>query len=42
MKKSIKKFEVKALNNTAAVKGGGIGRGNRTTASQSGTKADLL
>ena len=29
MKKTIKKFEVKKLNNDSAVKGGSIGRGDR-------------
>jgi hypothetical protein len=42
MKKSIKKFEGKVLNNSVAVKGGGIGRGTRSTATHAGTRAELL
>ena len=42
MKKSIKNFEVKELSNKSFVKGGSLGRGDRTTASQSSNKAELL
>ncbi len=42
MKKTIKKFEVKEINNVQTVKGGGIGRGDRNSSGNASTKAELL
>lgn len=42
MKKSIKKFEVKGINNASAVKGGAFGRGTKHTVPTSNSKAELL
>ena len=42
MKKSIKKFEIKALNNASTVKGGSIGRGTRIASGRANNRAELL